>query len=154
MNLRCDPTEPYSLLRPFSILAADPQARTMAIYGKNLGRLSARLEHFSAGTKLDCLYPLGNAYPWQDDWRRIALVGGGVGLAPLLFLGRQILLAAPGARVDAYFGGESAPDLVPGLLEQYDLAMHLSTMDGSVGFHGTVVELFESTGEKHNVTYT
>ena len=41
-------------------------------------------------TRLDALFRLGNGFPWLGDWRRVALVGGGVGLAPLLFLARQL----------------------------------------------------------------
>jgi dihydroorotate dehydrogenase electron transfer subunit len=148
-SLRCDPHDRNSLLRPFSFLDADPAARTISVYYKHLGRLSRALSDFGPGTQLDVLYPLGQAFQWRPEWRRVALVGGGVGMAPLLYLGRELLAHGDGLQVEAFFGGRSEDDLVPGLLSEYvELVLHLATDDGTRGFHGTVVELFRRSLER------
>jgi dihydroorotate dehydrogenase electron transfer subunit len=154
VNLRCDPADRHSLLRPLSILDADPIAGTLSIYYKALGRLSTRLADAAAGTRLDCMYPLGTGFPWTTDLRRVALVGGGVGLAPLLFWSRQLEPYGSTMHVEGFFGGASAIDLVPSLLVEYDFPMRFATMDGSVGHHGTVVELFAQHCDEFDAIYT
>lgn len=154
LNLRCDPADRFSLLRPLSILDADPDAGTLSVYYKALGRLSTRLGEVKPGTRLDCLYPLGTGFPWTTDLRRIALVGGGVGLAPLLFWSRQLEPYGATMHVEGFFGGASAPDLVPSLLAEYSFPMQFATMDGSLGYHGTVVELFRDHAAQYDAIYT
>src|SRR5207237_785194 len=139
-NLQCAPGDEYSLLRPFSILDYDAAGGELSIYYKILGRMSALLARVPEGEMLGCLYPLGGGFPWQEGWLRCALVGGGVGIAPLLLLARQLALAQPGIAVQGYFGGRSAPDLVPDLLAEYDFPMQLATDDGSLGFAGNAVQ--------------
>jgi len=153
VTLRCEATGKHSLMRPFSILDYDLQASTISIYYKHLGRLSRRLSEARPGTVLDCLYPLGQGFPWQQDWPRVALVGGGVGIAPLLLCARLLESISPSISVTGFFGGNTKADLVPALLERYAFTMHLATMDGSSGFHGTVVDLYRQRVDSFNVLY-
>lgn len=153
LNLRCDPADRHSLLRPFSILDADPLAGTLSVYYKELGRLSRRLAGVREGEQLDCLYPLGCGFPWTTDLRSVALVGGGVGIAPLLFWARQLEPHGSTLQVAGFFGGASEPDLVPDLLRQYSFPMLLATLDGSRGYCGTVVELCRGYDDKFDVVY-
>ncbi len=154
LNLRCDPHDKHSLLRPLSILDADPYDGTLAVYYKHLGRLSTQLSVVRPGEKLDCLFPLGGGFPWTAEWRRTALVGGGVGLAPLLFLARQLMPYGSGMDVQAFFGGRTADDLVLDLLEGYPLEIMLATDDGSLGYRGTVVAAFQEHMSDFDVIYT
>jgi dihydroorotate dehydrogenase electron transfer subunit len=154
LTLRCDPADRHSLLRPFSILDSSSAGRTLSVYYKELGRLSSRLAQLPHGTQLDCVYPLGHGFPWRDDWRHVALVGGGVGIAPLLCMARQLEPYGRTMSVTGYFGGNSAPDLVPPLLERYQFPMRLATMDGTAGYHGTVVELFAKLYDYYDAVYT
>jgi dihydroorotate dehydrogenase electron transfer subunit len=154
LNLRCDPHDQHSLLRPFSILDADPYANTISVYYKHLGRLSSQLSAVRPGVKLDCLYPLGGGFPWNTDWRRVALVGGGVGLAPLLCLASQLMPYSTHMEVLGFFGGRTAADLVPELLEDYQLGQVLATDDGSLGLKGTVVDAFVGYEGNFDVIYT
>jgi len=154
LNLRCSTVDKHSLLRPFSVLDADPLEGTISVYYKELGRMSRHLSNIVPGMQLDCLYPLGQPFPWRNDWRRVALVGGGVGLAPMLFLAKQLEPYGERMSVTGYFGGGSEPDLVQALLGQYNFEMHLATMDGSAGTKGTVVDLFALSEEHFDVIYT
>jgi dihydroorotate dehydrogenase electron transfer subunit len=153
-SLRCNPGDQYSLLRPFSILDFDPQKSRLSVYYKILGRMSQQLAEVHAGESLDCLFPLGYGFPIQADWKRVALIGGGVGIAPLLLWQRELSLNYADVTVDGYFGGRSAPDLVPSLLEQYPFTQHLATDDGSLGQKGNVVQLFASLGASYDAVYT
>jgi len=153
LNLRCDPSDAHSLLRPFSVLDINVGQGILSVYYKHLWRLSTHLATIQAGTFLGCLYPLGQGFPWQQDWRRIALIGGGVGLAPLLFLARWLGAKDPEVEIHGYFGGATDGDLVPALLADYSFPMQLATMDGSTGYHGTVVGLFGETGVNEGGCY-
>jgi dihydroorotate dehydrogenase electron transfer subunit len=73
-------------------------------------------------------------------------------MAPLLYLARELVGQDGSLQVEAFFGGRTEADLVPGLLGEYvELALHLATDDGSRGFHGTVVELFRRSLERGSV---
>ncbi len=154
LSLRCDPADRHSLLRPFSILGSDEVRGRLSVYYKHLGRLSERLSEMPAGTRLDCLYPLGRGFEWQPGWRRVALVGGGVGLAPLLYWAQQLRARDAGVEPVCFFGGGTEADLVPALLARYDLPMELATMDGGRGHHGTVVELYSGRSAGYDALYS
>ena len=70
------------LRRPMSIAAVDGDE--IAIIYKVFGRMTQILTELKAGTTLDILGPLGNTFRWGDNEFRAVLVGGGVGLAPIL----------------------------------------------------------------------
>jgi dihydroorotate dehydrogenase electron transfer subunit len=152
LNLQCEPQDAWSLLRPLSILGTDSDKNTLDVYYKHLGRLSRALSNVTAGEQLNVLYPLGGAFPVDASHRRIALIGGGVGLAPLLFLARQ--LEEIGMTIDAYFGGARSSDLVLRMLEPYNCNMILSTDDGSHGYHGNCVDCYFDTGRSYDAIYT
>ncbi len=154
INLRCIPGDQHSLLRPFSVLDVDDPARTIFVYVKVLGRLSSVLSSVQIGASLDCLYPLGNGFEWNERWMKVALVGGGVGIAPLLFMAKQIASTNVNCKLAGYFGGRSESDLVPKLLENCSFEMHLATDDGTCGHQGTVVDLFGGGNNNYDVVYT
>ncbi len=152
LNLQCDPEDKWSMLRPLSILGVDIARGSMAVYYKHLGRMSRALSSVQPGESLNTLFPLGGRFPVDPAHTRIALIGGGVGLAPLLFLARQ--LEHSGLVIDAYFGGASKPDLVLRMLEPYKCNMVLSTDDGSHGYHGNCVDCFFAAGNHYDAIYT
>jgi dihydroorotate dehydrogenase electron transfer subunit len=154
LSLRCDPADKHSLMRPFSILYSNALDDRLSVYYKGLGRMSNYLFQVQPGAQLDCLYPLGKGFPWLSDWRRVALIGGGVGLAPLLYMARQLEPYGENMHVVGFFGGATAGDLVPELLNAYELPVKTATMDGSAGYHGTVVDLFSQDEDYFDVIYT
>jgi dihydroorotate dehydrogenase electron transfer subunit len=153
-NLQCEQGDEYSILRPFSVLFEHASEGRLGIYYKILGRMSDKLSRQPPGAQLNCLYPLGQPFVIPESARRIALVGGGVGIAPLLYLQEQLAKTHPQLEVRAYFGGRSAPDLVPRLLAQYDFPQELATDDGSLGFRGNVIECFSRGGMDYDAVYT
>ena len=71
------------------------------------------------------------------------MVGGGYGIAPLLFLAQQ--LAAKNIPVEVFIGGRCEEDLL--LRREMKLAgarVTCSTEDGSAGFHGRVTQPLEA----------
>jgi dihydroorotate dehydrogenase electron transfer subunit len=137
------------LPRPMSYLSA---GRTPSILIKVFGEGTVRMARAEPGEPFSLLGPLGNAWRPHTPGRRQVLVGGGVGIAPLIFLART--LAAGGSRPLALYGGRSARDL-PLDDELADLVeLQVATEDGSRGTHGRVTDLLERVLEPGMEVYT
>ncbi len=122
------------LRRPFSVFEVDYTENTISLIVKNLGRGSAKLIKIEAGASLSIVYPLGKHFTFPEKHERILAVGGGSGLAPMLFLVRESGL--PAASVDIIIGARSASDHVDtGQYAGYG-NIHLTTDDGSLGVRG------------------
>lgn len=124
------------LPRPMSLLTAGDRP---SILIKVVGEGTQRMAHASSGEPFDLLAPLG--VPWAPcpPDRRPILVAGGVGVAPLIFLARD--LAASGTRPLALYGGRSASDLPRDAELAASAELRVATEDGSRGAKGRVTVL-------------
>lgn len=84
MHLRCAADLP--LRRPYSILSADAGSGEVEMLYKIVGEGSRRLAACREGDVLDTLGPIGNAFTPSPERPNLLLVGGGVGIPPILFL--------------------------------------------------------------------
>jgi dihydroorotate dehydrogenase electron transfer subunit len=118
-----------------------------------VGKLTGLLATLSPGERVEMWGPLGNGFPDLHDLDHIALVAGGIGQTPFLAHVRD-LLGTRGyggrpprravRRVSLYYGVRTA-DLAAGI-EDFRAAgatVHLSSDDGTLGFHGFVTQLLE-----------
>jgi dihydroorotate dehydrogenase electron transfer subunit len=123
------------LARPMSILSGGVEA---AVLIKVVGDGTRRMARAEPGEHFTLLGPLGNRWPLPSPGHRPLLVAGGVGVAPLLFLARE--LARGGARPTALYGGRTDRDLPLSdeLAEVTEL--RLFTEDGSRGSRGRVTD--------------
>jgi dihydroorotate dehydrogenase electron transfer subunit len=135
-------SQPY-LRRAFSVADADRSLGTVEFLVKTVGIGTASLGGVAPGEEIEILAPLGNAFTTSDLGRgdRVAIVAGGVGVAPFPLLLRE--LESRGVVADLYFGGRSAVDLayrrkISNLVTGRELD---STDDGSAGEHGRVTDL-------------
>lgn len=129
------------LRRPFSIHQTRNDG-TFQIVFKIIGRGTSLLAHCREGEELSVLGPLGQGYRLQPDVPAI-LVGGGMGIAPLLFLARrlmeqQVLQAPP----QVLLGARNADELLSFLNEFQALGVRVltATDDGSHGHSGLVTD--------------
>lgn len=126
------------LRRPISVNDVDVSANTLDLLVRRAGRGTAHLCDLRAGDRLNILLPLGNGFSTSapEGEGRLLLVGGGVGVAPLLYLGRRLREA--GMKPEFLLGARSATDL----LRLTDFAevgpVHVSTEDGTMGERGFV----------------
>ena len=88
---------------------------------------------------LSVLLPLGNGFFVAEEEKRIAVVGGGVGIFPLISLIREY---EGKKEISAYMGFRNRDALC--MEEEMARANHLmlASDDGSAGFHGTAVQAF------------
>jgi dihydroorotate dehydrogenase electron transfer subunit len=131
------------LRRPFSI-ARVSNGSVVLLY-RIIGTGTEWMRARRPGDSINAMGPLGRPFELRLGAIRTLLVGGGLGIAPLLGLAESLFEAGYDRRVEALLGVRSrtetfAPALTEGLRE---LEWRLATDDGSEGFHGNVVQLLE-----------
>jgi len=128
--------------KPFSLAGADPIRLTVAA----VGPFSRAMHRLQAGDRLWLRGPLGRGFalPAGPAGQSLLLIGGGYGVAPLLFLARRA--AAPFDKLRAHptamiIGARSSRDLI--LVEAFEalgVSLWLTTEDGSRGVTGRVTD--------------
>ena len=127
----------FYLRRPISVCDWDEGRMTLVI--KALGQGTARLREIRPGETLDILSGLGNGFDLSLLGERPLLVGGGVGLPPLLGLARRLLAEGKHPRLLAGFNAASEVFLLD-RFEALDVPVTLATVDGSAGVKGLVTD--------------
>ena len=124
---------------PLSIGGVDSSAGAVEILYEAMGPKSQALSRARPGDLLSCLGPLGRGFnPPRDG--RLLLVGGGIGVPPLLYLGNQA--RGPGSHVRLLAGAGTARKLLPSdLLRRGADQVMVATDDGSEGHAGLVTDL-------------
>lgn len=125
------------LRRPISINDVDYAANTLTLLIRNAGHGTSAMISMKAGEQLNLLLPLGKGFTTEaHQGARLLLIGGGVGVAPLLYLGK--VLKADGFEPEFLLGARSAADLLS--LEDFRSVgkVHVCTEDGSEGVKGFV----------------
>ena len=146
LMLRCDPAEPYRLMRPMSVLSFEKSAKTVDILYRVVGDQTRKLMLTSPGTKLPALFPLGNHFALPSDTATpIVMVAGGTGLPPLLFLASH--LQEHGFPKPTFLiGAKDRSQLPTAFLDPWPAESRFATDDGSAGLRGTVIDLLASEG--------
>jgi dihydroorotate dehydrogenase electron transfer subunit len=110
---------------------------------KPVGPASSEIASMRAGESLDVSPPLGKGFPPAQVLAPdpLLLVGGGFGIAPLHFLAKQLEAISGAVDYRVLYGGRTRDDVELEVLEGLEGEVLPSTDDGSLGFHGTCVEL-------------
>jgi dihydroorotate dehydrogenase electron transfer subunit len=140
-------TKDLILRRPFAVSSFDPEHSVAAIIYQRRGKATNMLATLTESESVDLIGPLGNAFP-APQGRRPLLVGGGVGLGPVLFFGNW--LAERGILATVLLGFRSA-DYVPTFLADRQRVVFdpvVCTDDGSHGYHGTTVDWLAGPASK------
>lgn len=137
VEIRVDGSPSTFLRRPISINFVDYEKNELWLLIAAVGDGTKRLSCLKAGDRLNCMYPLGNSFTVPSDAKeKVLLVGGGVGVAPLLYLGKR--LKDLGSEPVFLLGARSKKDLL--LLEEFSRygRVYVTTEDGSMGERGFV----------------
>ncbi|MCC8163660.1 MAG: dihydroorotate dehydrogenase electron transfer subunit [Lachnospiraceae bacterium] len=151
------------LPRPISICEAEPDGRLRLVY-RVAGHGTEEFSRLRAGETLEILGPLGNGYPVHDileipaernlaqfsgksgnddPAKRVLLLGGGIGIPPMLQLARA-LQAGDGTKVQIVAGYRDELFLTEGLAAAGKLS--IATEDGSAGTKGNVLDAVREQG--------
>ena len=138
------------LRRPFGIFdvgvfdseyAENEQKTCFEIVYKVVGKGTGVLAKLHHGDHLDILGPLGKGFVTDGTAGEKILVGGGVGLAPLYYLARELVKTS---RVHLFAGGRTRDDILCITeFERLGVETYTATDDGSLGEQGMVTEVME-----------
>ncbi len=123
------------LRRPLSIHDVDVHNNTISLFIRIAGKGTRALANIREGDTLNLVYPLGRGFmlPEHDN---ILLIGGGCGVAPLLFLAHR--LSDSHYHPDIMIGSRSVDEIHETEKYRQYGNLHLITEDGSLGEKGLV----------------
>ena len=153
VEVRVDGSSSTFLRRPISIHFVDYQNNEPWLLVACVGDGTRRMAELQAGDTLNCVLPLGNGFSLPatevaaannvatapaagKSWQKVLLTGGGVGVAPLLYLGK--VLKDQGVEPTFLLGARSAKDLL--MLSEFQKygRVLVTTEDGTMGEKGFV----------------
>ncbi len=158
IHLHCDPQRP--LRRPISIMRINSDRGEIELLYKVFGEGTRLLSQRKTGETLNLMGPIGKPFELHPERSRPLLIGGGVGMPPMIFLAdvarRQNTIYAPfvilGSEVPFPFTSRPSEILIPGLpdgviasmplLEDWQIPSRLTSTQGYPGcYEGYVTDL-------------
>ena len=135
-QVRVDGSPETFLRRPISIHDVDYDKNTFKLLIQIAGPGTRTLSKLGNGDTLNLVYPLGNSFSLPKKNEKVLLVGGGCGIAPLLFLGKYI--KSNGYIPDIILGFRNSERIIE--FEEYLKIgnVFITTEDGSMGEKGYV----------------
>ena len=131
----------YFLRRPISV--SDVESNQLTLIYKVVGDGTAAMARLAEGTELDILTGLGNGYDLSKAGEEALLIGGGVGVPPLIYAAKSLLKT--GKRVHVVLGFNSACEVfAEETFKALGCQVDVCTMDGSYGTKGVVTDLLAS----------
>ncbi len=142
------------LRRPFSILDVDYERQTISLLVKILGRGSKKLTEAIVGQTINAIFPLGKSFTLPDKTDKVLLIGGGSGVAPMLFLAK--ICGLDPTNVSVLIGARSTSDQIDISDYQSFGKFYFTTEDGSLGEKGYVTNhpIFKEQLNQYNKIYT
>ena len=139
VQVKIDNSDLTFLRRPISIHEVDVTGNTISLLVCRAGDGTNALCDTPVGSTINLMWPLGNGFSLPDSANQtVLLVGGGVGVAPLLYLGKT--LKDKGFKPEFLLAARTAADLLQlDSFAQYG-QVYISTDDGSAGEKGLVTE--------------
>ncbi|HET7921119.1 MAG TPA: dihydroorotate dehydrogenase electron transfer subunit [Gammaproteobacteria bacterium] len=159
VHLSCDAALP--MRRPMSIMRVSRDEGWIECLYKVVGEGSRLLAQRRTGDRLSCLGPIGQPFVLHPARPRPLLIGGGVGIPPMVFVADALRqdrhtdwkpLVLMGSEVPFPFTSRPSTILLPGmpdgvigcmpLMEDWDIPSRLASLQGYPGcFEGYVTEL-------------
>lgn len=137
-----------TLRRPISICRIDKEKETLRFVFQIRGEGTDKLARLKTGDQLDIIAPLGTGFPLFETEKKALLVGGGIGVPPLLELA-----AYYGENSIAALGFQSKSSVI--LADDFTALgakLLLATDDGTAGAKGLVTKFIEN--ESFDLVYT
>ena len=122
------------LPRPISICQIDRKAERLRLVYRVAGEGTEEFSKYGPGDTLEVVGPLGNGFLLDRGYKNVFLVGGGIGIPPLVELARQL----PGKK-QILLGYRDSQLFLKEELEK-EGAVFVATEDGSAGTRGNVLD--------------
>jgi len=150
-QVRVDGSADTFLRRPFSVYDVNYEAGSIRLLLQVVGNGTKALSLLRKGESLNLILPLGKPFSKPGEEERSLLIGGGVGIAPLLYLGKYL------RSIDSdfeYLLGFRSRDRIIEYQEFSQIAkVHITTEDGSEGEKGFVTQHSVLSGTNYSRIY-
>ena len=140
-------SEAMLLPRPLSICEIDTKNGVFRVVYKAIGAGTQNIASFKPGDQARLLGAHGSSYKITDGHKKFAIVGGGLGVPPMLALAQKIRAEVPEAKISVFLGFRSKEQVI--LDKDFETVadeVHVATDDGSFGTKGNAIELLRAHG--------
>lgn len=141
------------LPRPISICTFDDKTGTLRLVYRVAGKGTKEFSSYKEGDAVDILGPIGNGFSIDEaKGKKVLLLGGGIGIPPMLGLARAMSEKGETAKIDICVGFRDSNLF---LKEDFgDLGeLHIATEDGSIGTKGNVMDAIEADAIEADIIY-
>jgi len=144
IHIKCSKNNYPLLRRPISIHRIDKKKGEIHILFQVKGEGTKLLTQRTVGDYLDIMGPIGNGFTIYPESKKILIIGGGIGVAPLFALAEKLLTGAKEVRV---LIGASKKEMVINekSIKKLGVKVEVATDDGSYMYKGLVTDLLEKT---------
>ncbi len=155
------------LPRPISICEVREDRTALRVVYRVAGQGTAEFSHYQEGDPIDIMGTLGNGFPTEaakaaGAGKKVFLMGGGIGIPPMLQLAKTLFGAADGAgqaspgmppeNIQIIAGYRDSKTFLREDLEQYG-RVYIATEDGSVGTKGNVMDAVTQNGLRADMIF-
>jgi len=152
VNLRLSDKLDPLLRRPISLHRIDVEKGTITMMYLVVGEGTTMMKNMEIGETIDVLGPLGNGWNTEAEGEHAVLIGGGIGVAPLYPLAKE--LVAKGKKVEVIIGAKSKDYLADySAYEAMGAVVTVTTDDGTAGIKGFVTQALASSIEADKCDY-
>ncbi len=140
------------LRRPISLHHADADNEVLEFYYETVGKGTSEFAGLQTGDEINIQGPLGTGFDTEVEGKKIILVGGGMGMAPLKLLAEKL---GERNRVNFIAGGRDAGAVE--IVKNFNIdEITVATDDGSVGVKGNTVEVLKDmlAKDSYDLIYT
>lgn len=139
-------SESTLLPRPISICETDTQKGQLRIVYRVAGKGTKEFSLYRPGDGIEILGNLGNGFPiHRAEGKRVFLMGGGIGIPPMLQLAKSLKEDGKAESVAVIAGYRNGQLFLKGDMEKY-AQVYVATEDGSAGTKGNVMDAIAAEG--------
>lgn len=140
------------LRKPISLFNVDKKEGIVSLLYRVRGKGTKNMSKLKKNREIDIVGSLGNGFTVNLKNKRTILVGGGIGIAPLYYLGKE--LTKRGNKVKYILGYNCKEDSYAIDIFAKQNEVEISTMDGSLGCKGHVGSILDNLDmEKYDMIY-
>ncbi|MBO4876818.1 MAG: dihydroorotate dehydrogenase electron transfer subunit [Ruminococcus sp.] len=126
----------FTLRRPISICCIDREQGTLRIVFEIRGQGTEEIARLNKGDLIDMLAPLGHGFTIDESFRKVVLVGGGIGTPPMLPLAK--IYGEKAVMISGFRNAQAV--ILQDDFRATGAEAVLCTDDGSAGIHGFVTQ--------------
>lgn len=140
------------LPRPISICEVNEEKSALRIVYRVAGQGTREFSNYHTGESIEILGTLGNGFPLEKaDGKRVFLMGGGIGIPPMLQLSKELSARGKAENISVILGYRNELFLYEDFKAYADV--YAATEDGSSGSKGTVMDAIRDNDLKGDIIF-